>query len=174
MSGEPVSPGGPNPCPPASRRTAIVTGGTRGIGLEVARRLASGGANVVIAGTSATAGAAARHLVAAEAQGEVFFRQTDVGDAADAAGLVEWTVQQFSSLDVLVNSAGLNVREARSGRARSSGRRCSGPMRRAAGGARVRRSPTCLRRGGRSSTSPRSPVWWEALEWSVTQLRKER
>ena len=111
MSGESVNPGGPNSGRPASRRTAIVTGGTRGIGLEVARRLASDGANVVVAGTSATAGAAARHLVAAEAQGEVLFRQTDVGDAADAAGLVEWTVQQFSSLDVLVNSAGVNVRE---------------------------------------------------------------
>ena len=49
--------------------------------------------------------------MAAEAQGEVLFRQTDVGDAAHAAGLVEWTVQQFSSLDVLVNSAGVNVRE---------------------------------------------------------------
>ena len=91
---------------PLAGRVAIVTGGSRGIGLASARLLAEGGASVVVSGRDAARlETATREL---EATGAAV-----LGVAADAAWredvdrLVEAARERFGRLDVLVNNAGM-------------------------------------------------------------------
>jgi NAD(P)-dependent dehydrogenase (short-subunit alcohol dehydrogenase family) len=87
-------------------KVAIVTGGTRGIGLAIARLLGAKGASVAVCGTDA--GAIAR---AAETLGASGVRHlalaADVRDEAQVAELVRRTVERFGGLDILVNNAGI-------------------------------------------------------------------
>jgi len=88
----------------------IVTGGARGIGRAIAEELGREGARVVV--NYAKSKEAAEDLVAQLQQngspGAVAI-QADVSDAAQAAKLVEETIQRFGRIDVLVNNAGINV-----------------------------------------------------------------
>ena len=87
-----------------SGRTAIITGGSRGIGLAVAKGFASMGANVVVASRKADAcDAAAASIV--EAGGVALSVPTHVGDDEALAGLVAATVERFGGVDVVVNNA---------------------------------------------------------------------
>ena len=88
----------------------VVTGGARGIGRAIAEELGREGARVVV--NYARSKEAAEDLVAQLQQngspGAVAI-QADVSDAAQAAKLIEETLQQFGRIDVLVNNAGINV-----------------------------------------------------------------
>jgi 3-oxoacyl-[acyl-carrier protein] reductase len=88
-------------------KTAIVTGGTRGIGQEISKRLAADGFAVVVnyAGNSAKA----RETVAAieSAGGRAIAIQGDVGNPDDVAALFAGAKRAFGSVDVVVNSAGV-------------------------------------------------------------------
>ena len=79
-------------------KTALVTGGSRGIGAAVARELARAGAAVVVGYRSGAEEAAA---IASELEGRAV--QADVSNADDAKRLVE----EAGELDVLVNNAGI-------------------------------------------------------------------
>ena len=85
-------------------KTALVTGGTRGIGLALARSLLEAGANVVVNGRSPTdeADALAREYGA----GRVKLEFGDVADPAAATELVAKTEGHFGRFDILVHSAG--------------------------------------------------------------------
>ena len=83
-------------------RTAVVTGGASGIGLATAKRLASEGANVVIADTNADSGTAA-----AEAVGGLFV-STDVTDADQVENLFQTAFDTYGSVDVAFNNAGVS------------------------------------------------------------------
>jgi 3-oxoacyl-[acyl-carrier protein] reductase len=91
---------------PLAGRVAIITGGSRGIGLASARLLAEDGASVVVSGRDADRLKAATREI--EAGGT-----TVVGIVADAAKredadrLVEATRERFGRIDVLVNNAGM-------------------------------------------------------------------
>ncbi len=88
----------------------VVTGGARGIGRAIAEELGREGARVVV--NYAKSKEAAEDLVAQLQQngspGAVAI-QADVSDAAQAAKLIEETLQRFGRIDVLVNNAGINV-----------------------------------------------------------------
>ena len=89
-------------------RTALVTGGTRGIGRAVALALADAGARVAIHGRSA-AGAEA---VAAELEARGKYAGTflaDLGDAAGVVGLVAAVEQQLPAVDSVALVAGVDV-----------------------------------------------------------------
>jgi 3-oxoacyl-[acyl-carrier protein] reductase len=79
-------------------KTALVTGGSRGIGAEVARELARAGANVVVGYRS---GAEEAEAIASEIDGRAV--QADVSNVEDAKRLVE----EAGDVDVLVNNAGI-------------------------------------------------------------------
>ena len=91
-------------------KTALITGGSRGIGLAMASRFVEAGANVMI--TSRTAedlAEATAGLVAAGAPGErVAWVAAHVGRPDDAKACVADTVARFGGLDILVNNAGTN------------------------------------------------------------------
>jgi NAD(P)-dependent dehydrogenase (short-subunit alcohol dehydrogenase family) len=87
-------------------RVAIVTGGGRGLGREIALRFASEGAAVVVAGTRREAlEATAREIVAAG--GRSLAVTTDVSNEADVVRMVDATLAAFGRLDILVNNAGI-------------------------------------------------------------------
>lgn len=88
-----------------SETTAIITGGTQGLGLSVARQLvASGCSRLMLAGRSESKGAAAiEELTALGA--EVGFSSIDLVDASNAGKLVESTIERFGSVNALVNGA---------------------------------------------------------------------
>ena len=86
-------------------RVAVITGGGSGIGLATARRLAAEGAKIVIADLSAEAGKAAADEV------DGLFVQTDVTDEAQVEALFQMAVDEFGSLDVAFNNAGISPPE---------------------------------------------------------------
>src|SRR5437868_13927198 len=88
----------------------IVTGGARGIGRAIAEELGREGARVVV--NYAKSKEAAEELATQLQQKgspEAVAIQADVSDAAQAAKLVEETIQRFGRIDVLVNNAGINI-----------------------------------------------------------------
>lgn len=80
-----------------NEQTALITGGTAGIGLASARLLAGAGASVVITGRDSGRG----HAAAAAIDGDVRFIQADLSDLESVKSLV----QQVQNVDILVNNA---------------------------------------------------------------------
>ncbi len=93
------------------RRTALVTGGSRGIGLGIARELARAGHDLVINGQRELADDDPA-LVELRAHGtEVFYVAADIGSREAREGLLAAARQRFERLDVLVNNAGVGSRD---------------------------------------------------------------
>jgi 3-oxoacyl-[acyl-carrier protein] reductase len=90
-------------------KIALVTGGSRGIGAAIAKRLAADGANVAIT-YSKGADAAASVVKEIERSGrKAIAIQADAADAKAVEAAVEKTVATFGRLDVLVNNAGTAI-----------------------------------------------------------------
>jgi len=92
-----------------NNRAVLVTGGSRGIGAAIAKRLAADGANVAI---TYTKGADAAASVVKEIEGigrKAIAIRADAADAAAVKAAVEKTVATFGRLDVLVNNAGTAI-----------------------------------------------------------------
>ena len=84
-------------------KTAIVTGGARGIGLSIAKRYVAEGARVVIADIDESTGKAAVAGLGAAAR----FVRTDVGAAGDARNVIAEALGFAGDIDILVNNAGI-------------------------------------------------------------------
>ena len=92
-------------------RVALVTGGNGGIGLGMARGLASAGAAIAVAGRNqAKCEAASAELTALGAKTTVVIG--DVTDEAQCKRMVDETVAALGRLDILINNAGINIRKA--------------------------------------------------------------
>jgi NAD(P)-dependent dehydrogenase (short-subunit alcohol dehydrogenase family) len=85
-------------------RVALVTGGNRGLGLEVCRQLAEGGHVVVLGSRDRAKGEAA----AREVPGDVHAIALDVADLEAPAAVVREVHRRFGRIDVLVNNAGVH------------------------------------------------------------------
>jgi len=90
-----------------TRRVALVTGGSRGIGFGIAQCLTREGFDLAICGVRQTVAASEALEKLRGAGAEVHYVQADVGDAAARARLVEAVREKFRRLDVLVNNAGI-------------------------------------------------------------------
>jgi len=86
-------------------KTAIVTGGAKGIGFGIVRRFLEEGAAVVIADVDEESGTRA----AAALPGAVRAEHADVSRPVDVARLIDRTVAAFGHLDILVNNAGVSI-----------------------------------------------------------------
>lgn len=92
-----------------SSRVAIVTGGSRGIGAEAAKRLAKDGQSVVIvyAGREADANEVVAQI--AGAGGNAMAVQADIADETAVAALFDTAEEEFGGVDVVVNAAGIMI-----------------------------------------------------------------
>lgn len=89
------------------KQTAIVTGGSRGIGRAVAVRLAKDGMNLVINYRGNSAAAEETERLCRELGAEVLLVQGDVSRAEDCEKLTAQAKEAFGRVDVLVNNAGI-------------------------------------------------------------------
>lgn len=92
-------------------KVAIVTGGSQGIGLAIAQRLAAEGALVVIAARRAEAAQQAADGIIAQG-GTATALAADVRSSSDIDALVEAVVRQYGPIDIVVNNAGVSTRRA--------------------------------------------------------------
>jgi 3-oxoacyl-[acyl-carrier protein] reductase len=88
-------------------KVAIVTGGTRGIGLSIARRLLAEGAKVFICGRNAGHLKSALDALGKQSEGNVDGITADMRRYDDCRKVVQGAAEKFGGIDILINNAGL-------------------------------------------------------------------
>src|ERR1700742_5368983 len=88
-------------------KRAIVTGGSRGVGAAIVRRLAAEGAHAVFTYAASPDAAAALVADIEAAGGQVAALRADSGDVAAVQGAIRKGVERLGGLDILVNNAGI-------------------------------------------------------------------
>ncbi len=88
-------------------RNAVVTGGARGIGLAICKRLAEAGANIVVGDVREDIGKEAAAHIAQQWGVKALFCVADVSDGASIAQLADKTVQELGGINIWVNNAGI-------------------------------------------------------------------
>lgn len=89
-----------------TNKTAVVTGGSRGIGLSIAHTLGQAGAHVVILGRSTESLENAKMTLAADGV-SVQTHAVDIADGTQASETMKAIVKENGSIDILVNNAGI-------------------------------------------------------------------
>jgi len=92
-------------------RVVVITGGSSGIGLATARKVAAAGATTIIVARDPGKLAEARKAIEADGNTAVTY-SADVSDAAQCADLVKTVVEEHGGADILVNNAGRSIRRA--------------------------------------------------------------
>jgi NAD(P)-dependent dehydrogenase (short-subunit alcohol dehydrogenase family) len=90
---------------------ALITGANKGIGLETARQLGARGMTALLGARDEARGRAAETALRAEGI-DAHYVELDVTDAKSARRAAEWADARYGRLDVLVNNAGIAVRDA--------------------------------------------------------------
>ncbi len=93
-------------------KSAIVTGGSKGLGLSMAAGLASAGANVMLANRNKEEGELAAKELSNAFGTTVLSFVADVADKKQTEEMVQSALDAFGKLDILINSAGINIRGA--------------------------------------------------------------
>jgi len=91
-------------------RVAVITGGSRGLGLSMAVGLAQAGATTVLCSRKAAEAEEAAADVRKETRQESIGLASDVTDETSVSKLFKAVISRFGRIDVLVNSAGVNIR----------------------------------------------------------------
>lgn len=95
-----------------SGRAAIITGGSKGLGLAMAEGLASAGANVMLVSRNAAEGAESAAKIAESYGVKAHSFSGDVSDLSAMEAMAKEAFEAFGRIDVLINSAGINIRGA--------------------------------------------------------------
>jgi len=91
-------------------RSAIVTGGSKGLGEAMAAGLASAGADVLLCSRNEDEATTAAAQIAVDFDRKVIGMKADVTSADDNQALVDKAIEEFGKIDILINNAGVNVR----------------------------------------------------------------
>ena len=91
-------------------KTAIVTGGSKGLGQAMAAGLASAGADLVLVSRSAEESGTAAAQIAAEYGCQAIGIAADVSCPDQVQSMVDQSIDRFSKIDILINNAGINIR----------------------------------------------------------------
>ena len=93
-------------------QVALIVGGNRGLGLSMAHALAEAGASVCIAARNKDVNESAVLELKNEYNNDVISTYCDVTDEASVKEAVQKTLEHFGKIDILINSAGINIRGA--------------------------------------------------------------
>ena len=93
-------------------QTALISGGNRGLGIEIAKALAEAGANIAIVARDQDKNKQACETIKKEFQVECLSLACDVTVEKQVEEAIAATKSHFGSIDILVNSAGINIRGA--------------------------------------------------------------
>lgn len=93
-------------------KAAIITGGSKGLGLAMAAALASAGASVMLVNRNAEEGEQAAQQLANDYITQAISFAADVTDAAQTEAMAKAAFDAFGRIDILINSAGINIRGA--------------------------------------------------------------
>jgi 3-oxoacyl-[acyl-carrier protein] reductase len=88
-------------------RVAVITGAARGIGRAIGERLASLGADVVVADMQSELAEKCANEIAESTGRKTLAIKVNVADAKSASEMVEKTINEFNRIDILVNNAGI-------------------------------------------------------------------
>ncbi|MFH7029165.1 MAG: SDR family oxidoreductase [Heteroscytonema crispum UTEX LB 1556] len=90
------------------KKIALVTGANKGLGFEISRQLAKNGIRVIIGARDAVKGQKAADKLKQEGL-DVYFHQLDVTNIESIRETISWIKQEFGTLHILVNNAGINI-----------------------------------------------------------------
>jgi len=93
-----------------TNRSALILGGNRGLGIEMGKALAEAGASVAVAARDSDKNAEAVLELEAIGEGNTMGVCCDVVDEAQVNQVVNQVNEEFGSIDILINSAGINIR----------------------------------------------------------------
>jgi 3-oxoacyl-[acyl-carrier protein] reductase len=91
-------------------RSAVITGGSKGLGLAMAERFAASGADVAILARDPATLAEAKGKIQSGAKGKVAAISCDVSKAADIRKAYDQIMSEFGKIDIYVNNAGQSIR----------------------------------------------------------------
>ena len=91
---------------------ALIIGGNRGLGLSMAQRMTKAGAAISIAARDTVVNGAAAKQLQDNHSVEVISTYCDVTEEASVQEAVKKTIERFGKIDILINSAGINIRGA--------------------------------------------------------------
>ena len=95
-----------------SGKAAIITGGSKGLGLAIAAGLASAGARIMLVNRNANEGAQAAAELSRDFGVEAISFAANITDQAQTEAMAKATMAAFGQIDILINSAGINIRGA--------------------------------------------------------------
>ena len=93
-------------------RTAIITGGSKGLGQAMAAGLASAGASVMLVSRTQDQADAVASAIASDFGVKALGHVADVTDQAATQAMVARAIEELGQIDILINSAGINIRGA--------------------------------------------------------------
>src|SRR6186713_1234098 len=93
-----------------SGKVALVTGGSKGLGLAMAAGLASAGAKIMLVNRNADEGVEAAKDIAADFGVKATSFSADVSDQQQTEAMAKAVLDAFGQIDILINSAGINIR----------------------------------------------------------------
>lgn len=92
-------------------KSALITGGTKGLGKSMAKALAEAGADVSIMGREEKTGEETKNEIIKETGKKIIFIKGDVRKSDDIENFVKMTLNEFGKIDILITSAGINIRK---------------------------------------------------------------
>lgn len=93
-----------------SGRAAIITGGSKGLGLAMAAGLASAGARVMLVNRNADEGAQAAQQLTEQFGTQALSFPADISSREQTEAMAQAAMDAFGQIDILINSAGINIR----------------------------------------------------------------
>jgi len=93
-------------------KSAVITGGSRGLGYAMAAGLASAGCNLILVNRNEVEGKAAAEQLKEDFGVRVFAFGADITNQQETESMAQAAVNTFGKIDILINSAGINIRGA--------------------------------------------------------------
>src|SRR6267154_5567896 len=90
-------------------KIAVVTGGSRGIGLAIAEALSLAGAGVAICARSQESLDSAVRQITSKSKSKVAAKVADVGDSSEVKKFFEYVDRELGQIDIVVNNAGVGI-----------------------------------------------------------------